>query len=190
MARYLAVTGRPISAHDMRELGLLTHIVEEEPHVSLTHALAHTIPQDDYIKSEQTSAVDDKALAQLLDTMDVNDISDEVEGMMDHELWDKMMLVKPIPVSDHDLFGGDAGVESGAGVDLEDHAAGISECFGGDDVEECKSKLEKMTSEPWAKQALEQLNGTSPQLLQTWFKLTRVAANEPIEFVYKAEERK
>ena len=44
MARYLAVSGRTISAHDMRYLGLLTHIVEEEPHVSITHSLAHTIP--------------------------------------------------------------------------------------------------------------------------------------------------
>jgi hypothetical protein len=42
--------------------------------------------RSDHVKSTQTSAVDERALEMLLDTMDVNNVSDEVEDMMMHEV--------------------------------------------------------------------------------------------------------
>ncbi len=105
------------------------------------------------------------------------------------------MLVKPVPVSNEELFNGTNEHNS---VDLEDHEKDIAHCFSTDDVEECKKRLKSVTAAgtattagnaSWSVQALEELNKTSPQLASTWFKLTRVAANEPIEFVYRAEER-
>ena len=42
MARYLAISEKELNAYDMHWLGLLTHIVEMEPHISIIHALGHT----------------------------------------------------------------------------------------------------------------------------------------------------
>ena len=95
------------------------------------------------------------------------------------------MLVKPIPISDDELFYGNS---SDRRVDLEDHVDGINHCFSTDNVEECKKRLEGI-KEDWSEQALQAMNETKPQLLQTWFKLTKVAVKEPIDVVYKAEER-
>ena len=77
----------------MFSLGLLTHIVEEEPHVSLVHALAHTMPIDDHMKAVQSMAVDASSVKGLLDTMDV---TSEFKGsIMDDASWNEIMLVQP-----------------------------------------------------------------------------------------------
>lgn len=44
VARYAAVSGRPLMALDLYNLGLVTHIVEKNPQVHLCEALAHTVP--------------------------------------------------------------------------------------------------------------------------------------------------
>lgn len=46
MARYLAISERVIYSNDLYSLGLLTHLVEEQPHDSLAHAFAHTFPSE------------------------------------------------------------------------------------------------------------------------------------------------
>jgi len=43
MSRYLAVSGRVVSPYDLRGLGLIAFIVEDEPHFCLADTLAHTI---------------------------------------------------------------------------------------------------------------------------------------------------
>ena len=117
--------------------------------------------------------------------MDVSDISGDVEGMMDHELWNQIMLVKPIPITDDELFHGES---ERFRVDIEDDHKAIKHCFSTDDVEECKQRLGEVKEE-WSTQALNQMNQTNPQLLSTWFKLTKVAVTEPVDVVFRAEER-
>ena len=45
MARYLAVSGRVITSYDMRGLGLVSYIVEDEPHFLLARALAESFSE-------------------------------------------------------------------------------------------------------------------------------------------------
>jgi enoyl-CoA hydratase/carnithine racemase len=110
VARYLAVTRRSIRAHEMFSLGLLTHIVEEEPHVSLADALAHTIPtlggdskergnrekendddRADVMRGLNMPVVEVDAIKELLDTMHIESDID----LASDETWDKFLLVPP-----------------------------------------------------------------------------------------------
>jgi hypothetical protein len=49
-------------------------------------ALSFSLGNSDTIKSMQKSVVDAAALDDLLDTMDINDISEDVTGIMDHQV--------------------------------------------------------------------------------------------------------
>jgi len=42
MARYLAVSGREITSYDMHSLGLVSHLVEDEPHYLIARTLAES----------------------------------------------------------------------------------------------------------------------------------------------------
>ena len=46
LARYLALSGRALTAHDLYMLGLVTHIVENEAHHSLGVCLGNTMPPE------------------------------------------------------------------------------------------------------------------------------------------------
>lgn len=46
MVRYLAVSGRRISAQEMYTLGLLTHIVPDKADSALARAIAETVPDE------------------------------------------------------------------------------------------------------------------------------------------------
>jgi hypothetical protein len=95
----------------MFALGLISHIVEEAPHVSFCDALAHTIPSDgshgsgDYHHDQpeltrglNAPVVEGSALQDLLDTMHIESDID----LISDPAWDKYLLVPPsqTPIED------------------------------------------------------------------------------------------
>lgn len=180
MARYLAISQRSISAHDMRCLGLLTHIVEDEPHNALLHGLGHTIDDTDAFKAYQPKPVDVDMIDELLDIMDSE--NDHEMSVMDSPLWDKHMLVRPEPISEDIFFDDDSKKE-----DLEDIAEEVQYVFQSDDIEECRTRLQA-TSSPWAQGLVERMNNIGPEILVSWFKLTSLAAENELATVCMAEE--
>ena len=70
MARYLGVSGRPLSSHDLLQLGLVSHIVSSNvPADSLCIALAHSLPDSDKIKAVQSTQTHRPAVVEILDSM-------------------------------------------------------------------------------------------------------------------------
>jgi len=199
MARYLAVSGRTLTAHDMFVLGLLTHIVEEQPHLTLADALAHTVPTDDDRKAVQSSAVDASALSDLLDSMHIY-MQDDSMDVLSHPVWDKVMLVTPQPIPVKSFF--ESEEAQAREEDLEDVSTDIVHCFSSDDVAECRRRTQQLATEQqaqqqrgeegssWAVRALQAWDEIEPALVQDWFMLTKAAAAAPIAKVYMLEEGK
>lgn len=184
MARYLAISQRELTAHDMCSLGLLTHIVEEEPHESLVHALAHTIPVDDNIKAVQSSAVDATSLRELLDTMDVESEFGEDESIMDDPVWDKMMLVRPQKVDMEDFFEGNEQESE----DIEDISEEVNVVFKSDSIDECLTALRGNKS-AWAVGMADKIDEIPREVLESWFTLTRKAHTDRFQDVCQFEEQ-
>lgn len=180
MARFLAISQRIISAHDMRCLGLLTHIVEDEPHNSLLHALGHTIDDTDDSKAFQAAPVDADMIEELLDIMDAE--NDHEQSVMDSDEWDKHMLVKPEPISEDIFFEDDSKKE-----DLQDIVEEVQYVFEPNDIEECKARLLQNTS-TWSAGLAAKMDKIDPEILISWFKLTALATQNELETVCNAEE--
>ena len=89
MARYLAISGHNVSGEEMYAMGLLSHLVEEDPQSSLTNAMAHTLP--DRGAGEYKSPVRGDSIKELLDDMNVDCDLDVFQS----ELWDQYLLVPP-----------------------------------------------------------------------------------------------
>jgi len=62
VARYAAVSGRPLMSMDLYSLGLVTHIVEQRPHVHLCEALAHTVPDRKITEEDRVSVSAEKKI--------------------------------------------------------------------------------------------------------------------------------
>jgi len=139
MARYLFASERELRADDMLTYGLITHLCEEKPHTTLMDALGHIMPDEDSVAEVE------EALEELLTTMDARDVPDFPDvDVMDHELWDQLVLVVP---------GRPDTVEKDEPL-LEDDLSLIHEeiedCFGGKSVGEARQKCEAI-NKPWAK---------------------------------------
>jgi len=138
IARYLAISGRFLTAHDLFMLGLLTHIVEDECHFSLADTLGHALPPDDDVKAVQAHAVDESSIPDLLDTMHVytSDKDSDTMDVLSHPMWDKMMLVKPQPIPLESFFLDEEA--KAREEDFEDVMDEVIRCFSSDDPATCK----------------------------------------------------
>jgi enoyl-CoA hydratase/carnithine racemase len=169
MARYLAISGREVRAHDLFSMGLLTHLVEEEAQNSLTHALAETIanPAEDAqlnIPRDTGTVVRESSVAELLDTMHIESDLD----ILSHSAWDKYILVPPgrwdtlEPEEDNsnDLITIDSQVK-----------LCFDEKFSVDETRKALSAINK----PWATEALKRMDALDAKVLQNWWRLTAFA---------------
>jgi len=172
MARYLAVTGRAVRADELYQMGLLTHLVEEEAQNTLTHALAETLPaphEDAKLNIERDTGtvVRELSVAELLDTMHIEEDMD-VQG---HSLWNKYILVPPgrwdtlEPEEDvsNDLVTIDEQVKA-------TFAASSS-------IANTREALQAIHA-PWAQEALQRMNALDADVLQQWWDLTAFAADK------------
>lgn len=207
MARYLAVSGRVLTAHDLYMMGLLTHIVVEEPHVHLTDALAHTCPPDDQLKAQQSSLVDSGAVQQLLDSMHIysgaeGEASAQELDVLAHPVWEKALLVSPQPIPLDSFF--DSAEARAREEDLEDVSVEVVEVFRSHNASECRQRLQNLAdkhhrartgtgssnnSSSWAQDTLQHWDSIAPALLEEWFSLTKLAASESLAGVYALEEK-
>eukprot|EP00600_Ochromonadales_sp_CCMP1393_P006605 CAMPEP_0174958028 /NCGR_PEP_ID=MMETSP0004_2-20121128/2400_1 /TAXON_ID=420556 /ORGANISM="Ochromonas sp., Strain CCMP1393" /LENGTH=352 /DNA_ID=CAMNT_0016206203 /DNA_START=188 /DNA_END=1246 /DNA_ORIENTATION=+ len=204
IARYLAITGRSLTAHDLYMLGLLTHIVEEEPHFTLADSLAHTFPDDDSSKWVQGSTVDPSSLETLLDAMHIYMPDEDAVGgagksLLSHPVWNQAMLVPPQPIPIDSFFESEEAKEREE--DFEDIQSEVIHCFGPDDIAECRQRIQLLAAEQsskqqqgvpsslWAVHALKQWDSIQPPaLVEEWFSVTKAAAVVPISKIYKLEE--
>eukprot|EP01036_Dinobryon_divergens_P028510 gene28510-37464_t len=190
MARYLAVSGRVITSYDMRGLGLVSYIVEDEPHFLLARALAESFSESDDIKSVQNHGIDGDCIPVLLETMDVNsegfDLTESAIKQMDDH-FNELCLVKPIPVPVESFFSEENMALTGnQAEDLEDICEEVAYCFQSDDIEECKARVRKNTNK-WSDGLAEKMESISPKLLKEWFHLTRYAKQATQEEYGKKE---
>ena len=148
IARFLALSGQTISVDALYAMGLLSHIVEHDPQMSLADALAHTIPAEAETKRVQMTYVDMSAIPDLLDTMhvgsDVDPFSDPIVN--------QLLLVPPQELDD---------VKTQYDVCdnvILSNATSIDYCLSGDNVNQCLTRLEKFVesdgSSNWASQTI------------------------------------
>ena len=60
----------------------------------------------DHLKGEQSDCVDVQSVRDIIETMDLftdDELSDDLAGIMEHPVWDKMMLVKPQPIKEDEI---------------------------------------------------------------------------------------
>lgn len=174
-ARYLAISGQEVRADDMFALNMITHLVEEDPHSSFTHALAHTVPNR---AEEYRGPVRGDTIEEILDTMSVEDDL----NIMGHEAWNEYVLVPPgrwdtqekeveVPFDERDV----------ADLELVDTQAWIIQCFSDDRLSVCRDKLMEMAtsgtdsgtaSARWAAQCLVFMDSNDENVMDTWWRVT------------------
>jgi hypothetical protein len=66
MARYLCLSQRELSCHDLFSLGLVTNIVCDEPQEAFTYALSVTVPENDDVKSRQVCPTNPMCIKELI----------------------------------------------------------------------------------------------------------------------------
>lgn len=137
----------------MYELGLLTHVVEEEPQSSIMHAIGHTVGAVDDVKAVQMPGVDASGLSEILDMMHVFDdelteLNNDDDELTMEQVIDKTMIINPAEPVNDDLDGL---------PEFRDYQKEIEHCFGAESVEECKQRLTVAAAEghTWASEALE-----------------------------------
>jgi enoyl-CoA hydratase/carnithine racemase len=171
MARYLAATGRSVHADELFQMGLLTHLVEEEAQNTLTHTLAETLPaphEDAKLKVERDTGtvVRELSVAALLDTMHIEEDMD----VLGHAAWNKYILVPPgrwdtLPP------------EEDVSQDLTTIDEQVTACFGANNsIADTRTALGAIDS-PWAREALQRMDALDAGLLQQWWDLTAFAAD-------------
>lgn len=178
-ARFLATSKILLKADDMYALGLVTHIVEEDPHDTIADAIAHTVPESLISKRVQMDSVDASCIPDILDTMHVGCDLDVMSG----EVWDRLMLVKPA----EELSMSDTAADQSQLIPLIQI---IQECYSTDDYQETIRRLQSHApqSEILA-QALQAIQTIDPKTLQSWYDITRLATTQSVEAVYAAEIR-
>lgn len=198
MSRYLAYSRRTIQAADLYEMGILTHLVLENPHFMLCDALGHSIGSTSQAYQQLPAHQD--ALGLLLDTMHAGD-DDGMEDPMKDPIWDKMMLVKP------DEFKAEKFKHHPS--DIENFYEEIAACFNAPSLEEAvrrvtdtapqklippapfgaEKKLDSVDEYNWAAEALLSLEQCDPLAAKVWYKFTEISANPkfPLKDALKLE---
>jgi enoyl-CoA hydratase/carnithine racemase len=184
-ARYLGVTGKEARADDLYHLGMITHLVEEDPQSSFTHALAHTVPNR---SEEHRGPVRGDTIEELLDTMSVESDLD----VMSHEAWNEFVLVPPGRWDTQEKE--ESMISAVDDLDLVDVQAWVIKCFSSDSLEECKASLAGMAAATtaaidddvdavttdakravaaqWAAQCLACIDKADPNVVQGWWECT------------------
>jgi enoyl-CoA hydratase/carnithine racemase len=173
LARYLALTGKAVGVDTMHAMGLISHIVEDDPQTSICDALARTRPDSFESKIEQGELIDRQTLADILESMHVSSDID----ITDEEIEDRAFLtpLQPLDIpwdnnsTDREIF------SSSASIDY---------CFGADDsLSECEKRLQKFVNKDgsmnWASHAMQGLQSINAAKVESWFRLTRIAVASP-----------
>jgi len=171
LARYIATSQCDVRGDDLYSLGMLTHLVEDEAHVSLADALAHTIPSK--TAAEKGIVVVEDALEDLLSAMHVGDDDVEDGGIGDplqHEAWEKLLLVPPNrqETKAEELYGD--GNDEAHLFSIRDD---VLKCFNVGSPEMAIKKLSEI-KEPWASDAIERLSSVDRKVLNAWWKVTEM----------------
>ena len=132
----------------------------------------------DFDKSVQSSMVNASSVGELLDTMDVS--LPYRLSVLDSDLWDKVMLVRPQPVPLEDL-------RREGQIDLEEIVPEVIKLFESDDIMTLRDRLLSEATSPILRNI--QLDKLDPQLLNEWFRLTRLAGSSTLEQVMEEEVR-
>jgi enoyl-CoA hydratase/carnithine racemase len=190
MARYLAISGHNVSGEEMYSMGLLSHLVEEDPQSSLTNAIAHTLP--DRGAGEFKSPVRGDTISELLEDMNMDCDLDVFKS----ELWDRYLLVPPnrwdvkekevtVPLDEKDM----------QDLDLYDVSAWVVQCFGGSDrVEDSLTKLTAMAegtgmAAQWAAGCLQAIKSADQGVVEAWWGITSGEVASSLEGVLAQERR-
>lgn len=177
MVRYLAISGHNVSGEEMYSMGMISHLVEEDPQSSLTSAIAHTLP--DRGATEYRAPVRGDTISELLDDMNMDCDIDVFKS----DLWNEYMLVPPnrwdVQEKDTSVVLEEKEVQD---LDLSDISAWVTKCFGGssDSVEECTSKLRAQSegdgiAAKWAQACLGAMQSADSQVVEKWWKITASA---------------
>ena len=171
LARYIATSQCDVRGDDLYSLGMLTHLVEDEAHVSLADALAHTIPGK--AAAEKGIVVVEDSLEDLLSAMHVGDDDVEDGGIGDplqHEAWEKILLVPPNrqETKAEELYG-----EGNDEANIFSIRDDVLKCFNVGSPEMAIKKLSEV-KEPWASDAIERLSTVDRKVLNAWWKVTEM----------------
>lgn len=180
LARYFALTGVSVGVDAMVEFGLISHVVEDDPQISICDALARTRPDSFESKIEQSELIDRSTLAEILESMHISsdiDISDE-------EIEDRAFLTPMQPL--------EMPVEYSTDREILSNSVSIDYCLGVDSLLECEKRLKNFCnndgSKNWASSALQGLQTIETAKIESWFRLTRLATTvSTLPKVYAAE---
>eukprot|EP01035_Chromulina_nebulosa_P019293 gene19293-25153_t len=178
IARYLGITGKSLGVDSLYNLDLITHIVENDPHVSFADALAHTIPDSYELKREQAAVVDEDSILGLLNDMDVN--SHDIE-FYDEETANQFLTVPTV----EDRYNYQSSPDIRDFVILE-QLPSLLYCLESDSIDECIPRLNKFSQQikssnekssdssidNWAQEILDSIPLIKPQVLESWFRVT------------------
>eukprot|EP01034_Spumella_vulgaris_P024812 gene24812-31194_t len=200
VARFLAIRDKVLDADDLRELGLVSYIVEEEAAFTFQHGIGHTWGARENIKGEQNDQVEFLSIRGILDCMDKtlagtsgdllnNDAPiDDCPDFSSDPVWDKIMLVTP------KMAKAQKGDEDCEWVERKLILANLKDlehCFNVENVAESKRRLGVMSGSgiAWAEETLTKMSEISDEKLNNWFYLTRFASKESLENTLLEEEK-
>lgn len=98
LARFLAISEKRLDAEEMFELGMVTHMADDESPQDIANGLAWTRPKDmDFTQAEQV-AMDTDLIEEVLET--INAESEDIEETYQDELWDDLLSIPPKAVDE------------------------------------------------------------------------------------------
>jgi enoyl-CoA hydratase/carnithine racemase len=185
MARYLAYSQRPIQGLDLYEMGLLTHLVMENPHFNYCNALGHSIGSESQIYQNLPAHAD--AVQSTWDSMHVGDDEGQ-EDPLDDQAWDAIMLIK-IQKVDMDKI-------KHHKSDIEKFYDKLAACFNAPTLDEAVQRvagaapevlvhplpfgtvlgLNQVDNSEWTAETLLSLEQCDPLAAKAWYKLTELSA--------------
>lgn len=164
-ARYLGLSARPISGLHLYQLGVGTHLVEENALDVVTAALSHSMSPGLGTKTKQDHSIDASCLKDLLDTVHLESDLDVFE----EEAWSKIFLVSPTEVE------GSMDLEDGAPDDVDEIADAVVAAFGAaSSVEESITTLQSIDAD-WAQEAAVATAAVDPAVAAAWYHHTAAA---------------
>lgn len=193
LARYAAVTQCRLYGHELLALGLLTHLVSENPHDSLAFGISQTIndSRTEQIKSRYISPVDVSLLPELIADMDPRDPAgsgEEVDwDVHAHPMWQHASLVPERTLSDLDSVLGE--VDPEAELELEAVLRDVDRCFNNvmnQTVEDSVNRLME-TDSAWSRAVLKDMSTLDPEVVRVWYALTSGATRWSYREVLSAE---
>lgn len=174
---------------DLYRAGLISHLVEDNPHYALCGAMARSLGSES--QATQQNPVNPAALDNLLDDMHAGDDDTlELDPMAD-PYWSKFMLIPPQPLP-LDRLTGDPN-------SFQNVLASAAKCFGAPTLEDVVKRIcdtAPMTVKPhtapsseydsnsnpelgnqWAADTLLGLMNADPLSAKAWFRLTNACAD-------------